>query len=138
MRPCRTSTDPERSSPQAGPCAFRSRAQGYLTTIGVMEFDSADLDRIGTNGTLQDVITHEMLHVLGIGTLWYAQGLTMNPGTPTVTYIGAAGKKGCADDGGVSSLLGGSSCREQWSARNRGLALARVGISVGAHDRLRE
>ena len=87
---------------QAGPCAFRDKSQGYLTTIGVMEFDSSDLDRIGANGTLQDVITHEMLHVLGIGTLWYAQGLLVNPGTTTVSYVGAAGKKGCLDDGGVS------------------------------------
>jgi len=92
---------------QAGPCAFRDRSQGYLTTIGIMEFDSSDLDRIGTNGTLQDVITHEMLHVLGIGTLWYPQGLTQNEGTSIVTYQGAAGKKGCLDDGGLSNCSGG-------------------------------
>jgi hypothetical protein len=87
---------------EAGPCAFRGRAQGFLTTIGVMEFDSSDLDRMGANGILQDVITHEMLHVLGIGTLWYGQGLMANPGTAAVSYVGLAGKKGCADDGGVS------------------------------------
>ncbi len=92
---------------QAGPCAFRGRGQGYLTTIGVMEFDAADLDRIGANGMLQDVITHEMLHVLGIGTLWYAQGLTLNPGTTSVTYLGAAGKKGCLDEGGLSTCATG-------------------------------
>jgi hypothetical protein len=92
---------------QAGPCAFRGRGQGYLTTIGVMEFDVADLDRIGANGMLQDVITHEMLHVLGIGTLWYAQGLTLNPGTSTVTYLGVGGKKGCLDEGGLSTCAAG-------------------------------
>jgi len=94
---------PGRILAQAGPCAFRNGSQGYLTTIGVMEFDAADLDRIGANGTLQDVITHEMLHVLGIGTLWYAQGLTQNEGTSAVTYRGAAGMKGCFDDGGLST-----------------------------------
>lgn len=92
---------------QAGPCAFRGRSQGYLTTIGVMEFDSSDLGRIGANGTLQDVITHEMLHVLGIGTLWYPQGLTANPGTTSVTYLGAAGRKGCLDDGGLATCTSG-------------------------------
>lgn len=92
---------------QAGPCAFRSRGQGYLTTIGVMEFDAADLERIGANGTLQDVITHEMLHVLGIGTLWYPQGLTLNPGTANVTYLGPAGKKGCLDEGGLTTCATG-------------------------------
>lgn len=98
---------PGRILAQAGPCAFRGRSQGYLTTIGVMEFDSADLDRMGANGTLQDVITHEMLHVLGIGTLWDAQGLTQNEGTPTVSYQGVAGKKGCLDDGGLSTCSSG-------------------------------
>jgi hypothetical protein len=98
---------PGRILAEAGPCAFRGRSQGYLTTIGVMEFDSSDLDRIGTNGTLQDVITHEMLHVLGIGTLWTAQGLTVNPGTSTVSYVGAAGKQGCVADGGASICSGG-------------------------------
>jgi hypothetical protein len=92
---------------QAGPCAFRGGSQGYLTTVGIMEFDVADLDRIGGNGTLQDVITHEMLHVLGIGTLWYAQGLTQNEGTPMVSYQGAAGRKGCLDDGGLTTCSAG-------------------------------
>jgi hypothetical protein len=48
-----------------------------------------------------------MLHVLGIGTLWYAQGLTINPGTTAVSYIGSAGKKGCADDGGLPICASG-------------------------------
>jgi hypothetical protein len=35
-----------------------------------MSFDTADLDRMEADGCLQDVILHEMGHVLGFGTLW--------------------------------------------------------------------
>lgn len=44
---------------------------GYaLTTKGVMQFDSADLDSMESSGVLEAVILHEMAHVLGFGTLW--------------------------------------------------------------------
>lgn len=92
---------------QAGPCAFRNRAAGFLTTVGVMEFDSADIDRIAANGTLQDVITHEMLHVLGIGTLWSAHDLLQAEGTSTVTYLGVRGTQGCLESNGLPVCGGG-------------------------------
>lgn len=37
---------------------------------GEMEFDSADVSQLKSNGTLFDVILHEMAHVMGFGTLW--------------------------------------------------------------------
>jgi hypothetical protein len=37
---------------------------------GVMEFDTADLDNMESNGSLFDVILHELSHVIGFGTLW--------------------------------------------------------------------
>ena len=73
-----------------------------LTTVGVMEFDAADIDRLAANGTLQDVITHEMLHVLGIGTLWSDRRLLQAEGTAGVTYLGRGGAGGCFDSGGAS------------------------------------
>ena len=54
---------------QASPCFLRSGGTG-LTLIGIMSFDSADLPNLEANGSLNDVILHEMGHVLGIGTLW--------------------------------------------------------------------
>src|SRR6185503_10108674 len=51
----------------AGPCFTRPTSTGSMTAIGVMSFDSADLGSLSQGGSLQDVITHEMLHVLGIG-----------------------------------------------------------------------
>jgi hypothetical protein len=52
----------------AGPCWVRD--QGFLTIVGGMRFDIADLAALEANGQLQSVMLHEMGHVLGIGTLW--------------------------------------------------------------------
>lgn len=41
----------------------------YVTS-GDMRFDSADLANLESNGTLFDVIVHEMAHVIGFGTMW--------------------------------------------------------------------
>ena len=46
-----------------------------------MSFDTADLDEMERKGTLNDVITHEMGHVLGIGTIWARKGLIRGSGT---------------------------------------------------------
>src|SRR5262245_48666327 len=52
----------------AGPCIIRFTSR--LTAVGVMRFDTADLANLQNNGSLGDVILHEMGHVLGFGTLW--------------------------------------------------------------------
>jgi hypothetical protein len=44
-----------------------------------MTFDRADLANMETAGTLGDVITHEMGHVLGIGGLWAQKDLLTGP-----------------------------------------------------------
>jgi hypothetical protein len=53
---------------QAGPCEIRN--SNSLTVIGLMEFDTADVANMSTNGTLNSVMLHEMGHVIGFGTLW--------------------------------------------------------------------
>ena len=53
---------------QAGPTSIRSGS--FLPATGVMEFDAADLANLEANGQLENVILHEMGHVLGIGTVW--------------------------------------------------------------------
>ena len=54
----------------AGPTFITSQAGYTLTTDGAMTFDTADLNNLELSGSLQDVILHEMAHVLGFGTLW--------------------------------------------------------------------
>jgi hypothetical protein len=41
-----------------------------LTAVGVMEFDSSDVDSLLVHGQLGEVMLHEMGHVIGFGTLW--------------------------------------------------------------------
>jgi hypothetical protein len=71
----------------AGPCIIRSASR--LTAIGVMRFDTADLTMLEGNGSLSDVILHEMGHVLGYGTLWDDPAFNFLTGacstTPTFT-----------------------------------------------------
>jgi hypothetical protein len=68
----------------AGPCFYRGTTSGVvrpgeLTIIGGMRFDIDDLQNLVANGTLGDVILHEMGHVLGLGTFWSPMGFLTNP-----------------------------------------------------------
>lgn len=90
---------------EAGPCTYRPDAQGNLTAVGVMLFDSADVANMTTQGILQDVITHEMLHVVGVGTLWDTKHLLVGEGTVGVGFLGAQGLSGCLGDGGTTTCL---------------------------------
>jgi Viral BACON domain/Leishmanolysin len=54
---------------QAGPAAIRASTND-LTIIGCMQFDEADVEALEGEGTFNEVILHEMGHVLGYGTLW--------------------------------------------------------------------
>jgi Leishmanolysin len=74
---------------QAGPTRIRPQSAGSLPAKGKMVFDSADLAQMEQRGTLVDVITHEMGHVLGIGTLWQLKGLIAGSGTNAPTFTGA-------------------------------------------------
>ena len=59
---------PGRILGQAGPCLVRST--NGLTAVGVMEFDTADIANLTASGQLNEVMLHEMGHVIGFGTLW--------------------------------------------------------------------
>lgn len=68
---------------QAGPTHIRVAPDGsWLQPCkGHMAFDTADLAAMEAQGTLLDVITHEMGHVLGNGgAVWEQKGLVSPPG----------------------------------------------------------
>lgn len=72
---------------QAGPTHLRPGT--LLPARGEMTFDAADLLTLESEGTLDDVIAHEMGHVLGIGTLWEPKGLLAGAGTNDPVFTGA-------------------------------------------------
>jgi hypothetical protein len=81
---------------QAGPTNLRPASAGasaLLPAKGIMSFDSADLANMEADGTLVDVITHEMGHVIGIGTIWEDKGLLQGAGTNNPLFLGTAAKK---------------------------------------------
>lgn len=90
----------------AGPCL--TRTTGGLTGLGTMRFDVADLDNLANNGRLNDVITHEMLHVVGLGTLWTSRGLLADRDLPTVRVTGALAAFTCANELGGASICPGA------------------------------
>lgn len=71
---------------QAGPRFIRPTSN--LPIKGIMSFDTADLDRMEADGSLEDVILHEMAHVLGFGTLWTNLGLIVGEGSIDPTFVG--------------------------------------------------
>jgi hypothetical protein len=76
---------------QAGPTDLRPPGAGraaFLPVKGVMEFDTADLQQMESEGTLNDVITHEMGHVLGIGSIWTRKHLLKGGSTSNPTFRG--------------------------------------------------
>lgn len=82
---------PGRILGMAGPTDFRDGSAQFganLPAKGVMRFDAADLAQMEAEGTLVDVITHEMGHVLGIGVLWTQFGLLKGAGTKNPTFVG--------------------------------------------------
>lgn len=82
---------------QAGPSHLRPASAGaaaFLPAKGSMSFDTADLAKMESNGTLNDVITHEMGHVLGVGTIWDSKKLLKGAGRDNPTFAG----KGAMDE----------------------------------------
>ena len=64
------------------------RSDSLLPVAGRMEFDSADVEQLEDNGQLEQVILHEIGHVLGIGTLWPFLGLLDGAGTSNPRFRG--------------------------------------------------
>jgi hypothetical protein len=88
----------------AGPCYIRGTetSPDFRSLIGRMQFDSADLASLASGDDLQDVITHEMLHVVGLGTFWGPQGLIVNSGQNGAAFTGQGAIAACRAAGGTT------------------------------------
>jgi hypothetical protein len=68
---------------QAGPWEWRGTGvvnprtgeEYQVARAGIMEFDSADIAAMQADGTFDEVVFHEMGHVIGLGCLWEFNGL---------------------------------------------------------------
>ena len=80
---------------QAGPVIVRSGTN--LPAVGIMSFDIADLGNMEANGSLVNVVIHEMGHVLGIGTLWARLGLVAGSGTNDPEFTGTYARQAYTD-----------------------------------------
>lgn len=105
---------------QAGPCVVRaSGTSDGLTAVGVMEFDTADIATMINNNQLNEVMLHEMNHVIGFGTQWgppqLQYGIIANclqdtsvVGSPQDTYFSCPQAQAEFDSIGGTSYTGAS------------------------------
>jgi hypothetical protein len=71
---------------ESGPCLIRN--PGNLPILGVMSLNSSTLATLASNGMLDDVIKHEMAHLLGFGTIWDLDGLLRDTTTSDPWFSG--------------------------------------------------
>ena len=73
---------------EAGPCYIRMGESDHLPVMGYMRLDADDLRQLELAGKLDDVVLHELGHILGIGTLWGEAGLLTGAGTSDPLFTG--------------------------------------------------
>ena len=71
---------------ESGPCLIRN--PGNLPILGVMSLNSSTLATLASSGLLDDVIKHEMAHLLGFGTVWDLDGLLRDTTTSDPWFSG--------------------------------------------------
>ena len=89
----------------AGPCILRT--QSRVPVIGVMRFDIDDIAALSENGRLAAVVLHEMLHVIGIGTVWRAKDMVINSGSQDPRFLGPLAAAQCTAAGGFAACADG-------------------------------
>lgn len=93
----------------AGPCVIRNSDLSPL--VGGLDIDQDDAQALQNSTKLDDVLLHEMGHVLGIGTLWRDFTLLRNPSVPDqpgadTHFDGPASREAFASVGGATYRLG--------------------------------
>ncbi|MFM7062579.1 MAG: leishmanolysin-related zinc metalloendopeptidase, partial [Actinomycetes bacterium] len=86
----------------AGPCY--SRTSDGLALAGSMQFDVADIVNLENSGDLEDVVLHEMGHVLGIGTLSGWSSNQAGAGTSTSAFVGPRARGAWQELGGSGAV----------------------------------
>lgn len=119
---------------QAGPTAIRTA--DYLPATAVMQFDIADADIFNGLGLWEEIVTHEMLHSIGFGTIWGYLDLldtTTDPDAPVFLGESAAAANGdeyvrVEESGGSGTAL------SHWDEATFGTELMTGWINYDATD----
>jgi hypothetical protein len=88
---------------QAGPCYIRG--ENSLPILGYLMLDTADLTRMEALGLLDDLVLHEIGHILGIGTLWTDLGLLTGAGGADPVFTGAHALAAYRQSGGPGGAV---------------------------------
>lgn len=96
----------------AGPCLLRDND---IPALGVMLLDQADVTDLQSAGQLSRVVLHEMMHVLGFGTVWRRQALIDTSNLANARFLGPNARFACSNVNG-----GGASCTTSVPAHSTG------------------
>ncbi len=72
---------------QAGTCISRAGTPSF-PAVGRMQFDGDDLSALEAAGRVEYVVLHEMMHVIGFGTMWPSAGFLAGSTTITPYFTG--------------------------------------------------
>lgn len=140
---------------QAGPTAVWTAND--LTAAGTIEFDVADAQNFFNAGLFDDIVMHELMHVLGFGTLWNygshnlvqgfrytgAEALTAykDAGHPGATFIPVEADGGSGTAGGHwdeqalgNELMTGWIDNDNYLSKFSVMSLADLGYDVSYQD----
>ena len=94
---------------QAGPTALRVGT--FLPATAMMRFDSADAAAYHALGMFDEIVTHEMMHAVGIGSIWANKALLSGAGfigpNATAEYAKLVDAY-AANNGGSTTLANGT------------------------------
>lgn len=120
---------------QANATAFVNQGGYRLTQAGYMEFDVENVDDLIDQGYFDEVVIHEMGHVIGIGINWISNGVYVNG---SGRYTGQYGLAAYNADYGQSGtfipveLAGGAgTANKHWDEVNNGAALTGITDYLG-------
>lgn len=86
----------------AGPCLIRNND---IPALGVMRFDDADVQNLLSTGRLSRVVLHEMLHVVGFGTVWYDKAVIDTLTDPAdARFTGLQARVACQTENGGATV----------------------------------
>ena len=93
----------------AGPCLIRSTDS--IPLVGAMRFDTADVATFVGQGLFDEIVMHEMGHVIGVGALWDFKDKIVNPSLPSSagvdTHFPQPAAIGAFNSGGGSGYVAG-------------------------------